>query len=77
LAVGEQYDLGALVAAACVATGGWSMLISRTVTERFETADGTVLGATVLAVCLAYALGPRVRKVWSDESTRRLVTLRR
>ena len=57
LALAEQYDLGALVAAVCVAAGGWSMLISRTVTERFETAVGTVLGATVLAVCLAYGSG--------------------
>lgn len=57
LALAEQFDLGALVAAGCVAAGGWSMLISRTVTERFETVVGTVLGGVVLAVCLAYGSG--------------------
>ena len=57
LALAEQYDLGALVAAACVAAGGWSMLISRTLTERFETVVGTILGAVVLAACLAYGSG--------------------
>lgn len=57
LALAEQYDAGALVAALCVAAGGWSMLISRTLTERFETVTGTVLGAVLLAVCLAYGSG--------------------
>lgn len=57
LALAESYDAGALVAAVCVAAGGWSMLISRTITERFETVVGTVLGAVVLAVCLAYGSG--------------------
>lgn len=57
LALAEQYDAGALVAAACVAAGGWSMLISKTLTERFETVVGTVLGAVLLAVCLAYGSG--------------------
>ncbi len=57
LALAEQYDAGALVAAASVAAGGWSMLISRTIGERFETATGTVLGGVLLAVCLAYGSG--------------------
>ncbi|MCW2680136.1 MAG: hypothetical protein JWM62_1537 [Frankiales bacterium] len=57
LALAEQYDAGALVAAVCVLTGGWSMLISRTITERFETVSGTVLGGVLLAVCLAYGSG--------------------
>lgn len=57
LALAEQYDLGALAAALCVLAGGWSMLISRTLTERFETVIGTVLGGVVLAVCLAYGSG--------------------
>jgi hypothetical protein len=57
LALAEQYDPGAIVAGLCVAAGGWSMLISRTITERFETVVGTVLGAVVLAACLAYGSG--------------------
>jgi uncharacterized membrane protein len=57
LALAERYDAGAVVAAVCVLVGGWSMLISRTLTERFETVVGTVLGGTVLAVCLAYGSG--------------------
>lgn len=57
LALAEQYDAGALVAALGVAAGGWSMLISRTITERFETVVGTILGAVVLATCLAYGSG--------------------
>lgn len=57
LALAEMYDAGAVVAAACLLAGGWSMLISRTLTERFETVTGTVLGGVLLAVCLAYGSG--------------------
>jgi uncharacterized membrane protein len=57
LALAARYDAGAVVATACVLAGGWSMLISRSITERFETVIGTVLGGTVLAVCLAYGSG--------------------
>ena len=57
LALAERYDAGALVAAVCVCAGGWSMLVSRTIAERFESATGTVLGGVVLAVCLAYGSG--------------------
>ena len=57
LALAERYDAGALAGAAGVLAGGWSMLVSRTIAERFETATGTVLGGVVLAVCLAYGSG--------------------
>ena len=57
LALAEQFDASALVAFACVLAGGWSMLVSRTTGERFETAIGTVLGAVVLATSLAYGSG--------------------
>jgi hypothetical protein len=57
LAVAGAYDAGALVALLGVLGGGWSMLISRTRTERFEVVTATVAAAVVLAACLAYGSG--------------------
>lgn len=57
LALAELFDAGAVVAAVGVAVGGWSMLVSRTVAERFQIVTGTVLAGVVLAVCLAYGSG--------------------
>ena len=57
LALAEAFDPGAIVAALAVASGAWSMLISRTITERFETVVATVGAAVVLATCLAYGSG--------------------
>jgi hypothetical protein len=57
LALIGSYDAGAVVGALAVVTGGWSMLISRTTGERFETVIATVAAAVALAACLAYGSG--------------------
>lgn len=57
LALVGAYDAGAVVGAVTVAVGGWSQMVSRTVSERFETVSATILGAVVLAACLAYGSG--------------------
>lgn len=57
LALVGAYDAGALVAAVAVGVGGWSMLVSQTRGERFETVTATVTAGVVLAVCLAYGSG--------------------
>lgn len=57
LALAEQFDPGAVVATAGVLAGIWSMLISRTRLERFETVAGALVSAVVLATCLAYGSG--------------------
>lgn len=57
LAFVEAYDVGAVVALACVVVGGWSQMISETRFERFESVVAVVVGAVVLAVCLANGSG--------------------
>ena len=57
LAFAGAYDVGAVVALACVLVGGWSQMISETRFERFESVIAVVLGAVVLAVCLANGSG--------------------
>ena len=57
LALAESYDAGAVVAALCVFTGGWSQLMSTTTTERVETVTATVLGSVLLMACLAFGSG--------------------
>lgn len=57
LALAEAFDPGAIVAALAVGAGGWSMMISRTLTERFEVVVSTVAAAVILATCLAYGSG--------------------
>lgn len=57
LAVVGAYDLGAVVALACVLAGGWSMYVSESISERFETVVATGVGAVALAACLAYGSG--------------------
>lgn len=57
LAVLGGYDAGAVVALLGVGAGAWSMYISETVAERFETVAATVVAAVVLAACLAYGSG--------------------
>ena len=57
LAFAGTYDLGAVVAAIGVLVGGWAMLVSHTIGERFEIVTATVAAAVALAVCLAYGSG--------------------
>ena len=57
LALLELYDVGIVVALAGVITGGVSMLLSATTTERFEIVTATVVAAVTLAVCLANGSG--------------------
>ena len=57
LALLGQYDPGAVVALVGVVTGGVSMLLSATTTERFEIVTATVVVAVTLAVCLANGSG--------------------
>ena len=57
LAIAGVYDLGAVLAALAVLVGGWAMMITDTRAERFEVVTGTVAGAVVLAICLAYGSG--------------------
>lgn len=57
LALAGAYDAGAIVAALAVAVGGWSMLVSQTRGERFETVTATVAAAVTLAASLAYGSG--------------------
>lgn len=57
LALAGAYDAGAVVAAVAVGVGGWSMLVSQTRGERFETVTATVVAGVALAVCLAYGSG--------------------
>lgn len=57
LLLARAYDVGAVVAAVCVATGGWSQMVSATTAERMETVLATVVGALALAACLAFGSG--------------------
>ncbi len=54
LTVVEWYDAGAVVSFACVLVGGWAQMISENRMERWEAVVATVLGAVLLAACLAY-----------------------
>lgn len=54
LALLGAYDAGAVVGLLCVLVGGWSQMISENRAERFESVIATVVGAVVLAACLAY-----------------------
>ena len=53
----EAYDAAAVIALVGILAGGWSMMISKSITERFETVTGTLLAAVTLAVCLAFGSG--------------------
>ncbi len=57
VALTGAYDAAAVLALAGVLVGGWSMMISTNITERFETVTGTLLAAVTLAVCLAFGSG--------------------
>ena len=53
----EAFDVAAVLALAGVLVGSWSMMVSTTITARFETVTGTLLAAVTLAVCLAFGSG--------------------
>lgn len=57
LAIAGAYDVGVVVALACVVVGGWSQMISETRYERFESVIAVGFGAVTLAICLANGSG--------------------
>lgn len=57
LAFAGAYDAGAVVGFLGVLVGGWAMLVSHTIGERFEIVIATVAAAVALAASLAYGSG--------------------
>lgn len=55
LAVVEAYEIGAVVALLAIGTGGWSQLVSKNRSERFETISAVLVAVVALAVCVANA----------------------
>lgn len=57
LALVGAYDAGAVIGFVGVCVGGWAMLVSHTIGERFEIVIATVAAAVALAAGLAYGSG--------------------
>ena len=57
VAFAQAYDIAAVISLAGVLVGGWSMMISTNISERFETVTGTLLAAATFAICLAFGTG--------------------
>lgn len=55
LAVVGAYEIGAVVALVAVVAGGWSQLVSKNRSERFETISGVLVAVVALAVCVGSA----------------------
>jgi len=55
LAVVGAYEIGAVVALLAIGTGGWSQLVSKNRSERFETISAVLVAVVALAVCVANA----------------------
>ena len=51
----EAYEIGALVALVAIMTGGWSQLVSKNRSERFETISAVLVAVVALAVCVRNA----------------------
>ena len=55
LAVVDAYEIGAVVALVAIVIGGWSQLVSKNRSERFETLSAVLVAVVALAVCLRSA----------------------
>ena len=51
----EAYEIGAPVALVAIMTGGWSQLVSKNRSERFETISAVLVAVVALAVCVRNA----------------------